>query len=220
MRISALKFWSADPKSLIEEGAGYWKYVPTSEGVRFFTWYDYRTRFGAAGRLLDLPFRALIGWATAWSFDRLRLWIERGIPPQLSMRMAVIHALARLGIAFTWLWHGLVPKIIFQNADEKAMLAASGLSLWLLPVVGGIEILFAMAMLALWRWRPIFLVNIAAMMGALGAVAIQSPAYLTAAFNPVTLNALMILLSVVGFLSGSELPSASRCLRRAPKGTL
>jgi len=53
LRTSALKFWSADSKSLIEEGSGYWQYIPTENGVRFLTWYDYRTRFGAMGRLLD-----------------------------------------------------------------------------------------------------------------------------------------------------------------------
>lgn len=47
-RTSALKFWSAD---LVEEGSGYWQYVPTENGVRFLTWYDYRTRFGGIGRL-------------------------------------------------------------------------------------------------------------------------------------------------------------------------
>ncbi|MFL6417120.1 MAG: hypothetical protein ACJ74Y_15770, partial [Bryobacteraceae bacterium] len=73
-RISALSFWSSDPKSLIVKGTGYWQYVPVDERVRFLTWYDYDTRFGAIGTLLDaLAFRPLIGWATAWSFDRLRL---------------------------------------------------------------------------------------------------------------------------------------------------
>src|SRR5258708_17340253 len=134
LRTSALKFWSADPKSLIDEGSGYWQYIPTSEGVKFLTWYDYRTRFGAAGGLIDrLLFRPLIGWATAWSFDRLRLWIDGGIPPQSSMRMALIHALARLGIAFTWLYQGLVPKLLFANTDEREMLVAAGLPLNFFP---------------------------------------------------------------------------------------
>lgn len=61
-RTSALKFWSVDPKSLIREGSGYWKYVPTDDGIRFLTWYDYRTRFGAPGRWFDaLVFRPLMG---------------------------------------------------------------------------------------------------------------------------------------------------------------
>lgn len=70
-RTSSLRFWSDDRKSLIKEGSGYWKYVPTHDGIRFLTGYTYNTRFGLAGRALDLVFRPLIGWATAWGFDRL-----------------------------------------------------------------------------------------------------------------------------------------------------
>ncbi len=44
---------------------------------------DYRPRWGALGALADrLLFRPLMGWATAWSFDRLRLWLERGVTPE------------------------------------------------------------------------------------------------------------------------------------------
>jgi len=81
-RSSSLKFWSAAPLSIIREGSGYWKYIPTADGIRFLTWYDYHTRFGRAGAVFDrLLFRPLIGWATAWSFDRLRLWLEEGVDP-------------------------------------------------------------------------------------------------------------------------------------------
>jgi hypothetical protein len=81
-RSSSLKFWSTAPLSIIREGSGYWKYIATTDGIRFVTWYDYRTRFGYAGALFDrLLFRPLIGWATAWSFDRLRLWLEHNVDP-------------------------------------------------------------------------------------------------------------------------------------------
>jgi hypothetical protein len=67
-RTSALKFWSTDSKSLIREGSGYWKYVPTDDGIRFLTRYDYHSRFGMAGATFDrFVFRPLMGWATAWS---------------------------------------------------------------------------------------------------------------------------------------------------------
>src|SRR5882762_4538343 len=33
-RASALKFGSDDPRSLIRDGGGYWKYIPTADGVR------------------------------------------------------------------------------------------------------------------------------------------------------------------------------------------
>jgi hypothetical protein len=88
-RTSALTFRSDDRKSLIRQGSGYWRYVPTEDGVRFLTQYDYETRFGVGGRIIDrLVFRPLLGWATAWSFDRLRLWLEDGIPPERSRRLA------------------------------------------------------------------------------------------------------------------------------------
>jgi hypothetical protein len=88
-----LKFWSDNPLSLIRVGAGYWKYIPTSDGIRFLTWYDYELRFGRIGELIDRTiFRPAIGWATAWSFDRLRLWIECCVTPEESRDRALLHA--------------------------------------------------------------------------------------------------------------------------------
>lgn len=86
--VSALRFGSADRRSLIAAGRGYWRYVPGPRGVRFLTGYAYTPRWGAAGRLIDVVFRPLFGWATAWSFDRLRLWLERGVPPERALRNA------------------------------------------------------------------------------------------------------------------------------------
>ncbi len=134
--------------------------------------------------------------------------------------MACIHGLARLGIAFIWLWQGLVPKLIFASVDERAMIAAAGLPQSILPAIGAVELGFAAATLVLWRWRRFFLWNATIMAVALAAVALRSPAYLIAAFNPVTLNVGMALISVIGYLSAFELPSASKCLRRAPSKTV
>ncbi|WP_314174800.1 hypothetical protein [Streptomyces winkii] len=92
-RVSALRFSSSHPLSLIAAGSGYWRYVPDGDGLRFLTGYDYRPRWGRFGRAADrFVFRPLMGWATAWSFDRLRLWCERGISPE----RALLHALAEL----------------------------------------------------------------------------------------------------------------------------
>jgi hypothetical protein len=112
-----------------------------------------------------------------------------------------------------------VPKLLFASVDEKTMIAAAGLPVSLVPVAGAIEVVLAVSTLVLWRWRPWFIVNILLMAGALIAVALQSPAYLVAAFNPVTLNLGMMLLSITGYLAGAELPSASRCLRSPAKET-
>lgn len=94
-RTSALRFSSPHPLSLLAEGSGYWRYVPDGDGVRFLTGYDYRPRWGAFGAVADrLVFRPLMGWATAWSFDRLRLWLERGITPG----RALVNWLAELAV--------------------------------------------------------------------------------------------------------------------------
>ena len=63
-------------------GRGFWRYTPVGDGVRFVTGFDYGTRWGRFGQLADRVFRPVFGWLTAWSFDRLRLWLETGIPPE------------------------------------------------------------------------------------------------------------------------------------------
>lgn len=219
-RTSALKFWSDDPKSLIKAGSGYWKYEQAENGVRFVTGYDYDTRFGGVGRGFDrLIFRPLLGWATAWSFDRLRLWIEKGIDPSTSLRSSLIHALARLSLALIWLYQGLIPKLLFLHEDELAMMAAAGVpidqTMLAVRVFGLAEIGFALLLLAMWHRRWLLLVNIPLMLALLG-VGLTSPAYLVAAFNPVTLNLAVIILSVIGYLSSADLPSANHCIRKEP----
>lgn len=101
---SALRFGSAHPLSLIRSGSGYWRYRPTPGGVRFCTGYDYRPGWGRLGPLADRLFRPLMGWATAWSFDRLRLWLEHGISPEASLRTALAEAAARLLLVLAGLW--------------------------------------------------------------------------------------------------------------------
>jgi hypothetical protein len=131
--------------------------------------------------------------------------------------MALIHGAARLGVFFIWLWQGLVPKLLFPSADERVMTAAIGLPENSMTAIGVAELVLAIATLIFWRWRPFFLLNITAMIGALVAVAVTRPHYLVGAFNPVTLNTAMVLLSVVGYLSAADLPFASRCGRRPSK---
>ncbi len=218
-RTSALKFWSADPLSLILEGSGYWKYIPTPDGVKFLTWYDYTTRFGAVGRALDLVFRPLIGWATAWSFDRLRLWIVRGIDPAAALERSAVYALARGTVAGVFLWHGLVPKLIFHHPDEVAMVADAGFgaaAASLAVTAAGIaEVVLGVLLLVRWRSRMLLMLVMVLMIVAAIGVGVFSPQYLTAAFNPVTLNACVAALAAIALIAGRELPSASTCRRRA-----
>jgi hypothetical protein len=81
-RTSALRFTTPDRLSPLGDGRGYWRYVPgPNRTTTFFTGYTYKPGWG---RLLDaLILRRVIGWMTAWSFDRLRIWAETGVEPEV-----------------------------------------------------------------------------------------------------------------------------------------
>ncbi|HEX7308216.1 hypothetical protein [Lentzea sp.] len=119
-RTSALRFASEHPLSLIRSGAGYWRYVPTGAGVRFLTGYDYEPGWGRLGALADRPFRLLMGWGTAWSFDRLRLWLERGVPPEASLRRALLDVGTRAAACAVAWWTG--PAVLAAAVTAGALL--------------------------------------------------------------------------------------------------
>jgi hypothetical protein len=221
-RTSALKFWSEDAKSLIEVGSGYWKYIPVDDGIRFITWYDYRTRWGTLGRIIDkVFFRPLLGWATAWSFDGLRLWIEKDIPPEISLQKTFAHVLSRLSIAFVWIYHGLLPKLIYRNADEIRMLHESGIANPYIPqalsILGVLEICMGLSILIFWKSRRVLWSTILLMVLATLSVAVNSPRYLAGAFNPITLNLSVATLASIGLITGISIPTADNCMRKPPK---
>jgi hypothetical protein len=220
-RTSALRFWSGDAKSLIEEGSGYWKYVPLPEGTRFYTWYDYRTRFGWAGGLLDgWCFRPLIGWATAWSFDRLRMWLEQGLDPGVAARSALAHGFVRLALAAVWIYQGFVPKLLYRDTGELELLQSVTMvrdfAPEILTFVGVSEIAFGIGFLILWTTRELFVVNIVVLLVLLAGAVISNPGVLVEPFNPIALTVAMCGLSAAAWVIAPGVPSANRCLR-APK---
>jgi hypothetical protein len=79
-RVSALRFSTDDRVSPIRRGSGYWRYIPSENVVTFITGHSYDPGWGT---FLDrVLMHRLIGWMTAWSFDRLRIWAEDGIEPE------------------------------------------------------------------------------------------------------------------------------------------
>lgn len=79
-RTSALRFDTDDRLSPLGEGRGYWRYTPVDGGTLFVTGFDYEAGWG---RTIDrFVMRRVVGWMTAWSFDRLRIWAETGVDPE------------------------------------------------------------------------------------------------------------------------------------------
>ncbi len=216
---SSLKFWSDEPISIIEAGSGYWKYCPQGNGVKFLTWYDYKTRFGFLGRVIDrLVFRPLLGWATALSFDCLGLWLEKNIHPKVSFERFFIQWIGRWALALIWIYQGLIPKLIFKDSGELEILRSTGIfpgyEAFVMTWMGLGEIALGVSMLMLKRSRCIYYFQIIALMLLLFGAFFGQPKIIIQPFNPVSLTLGMTALAVVGLKTLRDLPSAGHCLRK------
>jgi uncharacterized membrane protein YphA (DoxX/SURF4 family) len=171
------------------------------------------------GALFDrLIFRPLIGWATAWSFDRLRLWLEQRVDPAQAMRQTLVHVIARTGLAAVFAYQGVVPKLLTRNVDEVAMLRDAGvgadaISIALI-VLGMLELAFAVTLLVAWHRRWPVILCLVSMLFATAVVGLSSPRYFEAAFNPASLNLAVACLAAIDLLVLAGIPSAARCGRR------
>jgi hypothetical protein len=217
-RWSGLKFWADDWRSIIEAGAGYWRYVPTEDGIRFLTRYDYRPRWGRLGEVVDRHVvRPVFGWATAWSFDRLRIWLEEGI----QRTQAAAHAISVAGLAGVWIYQGLVPKLIAVDPGEVALWRSSlGLSERTARIAvraaGAGEVLGGLVTLRRAHSKRVFVATAVAMpLLAAGAAKADRRSF-TRAFNPASLNGAMAALALTAALTTDGLPSGKRPLRSAP----
>ncbi|WP_242254883.1 DoxX-like family protein [Bacillus cereus group sp. BfR-BA-01379] len=218
-RISSLKFWTDNQLSLIQIGCGYWKYTPCKEHIHFETQYDYNTRFGRIGNVIDIyMFRPLLGWATAWSFDALKLWLEKGLHPRLLIRRTMTYWLVCFLFAFVWMYQGIVPKLVFTHSEEVKMLSvmigSTEHSIFVLKIIGLLEIIFGVLWLLPLPKRKVFVVHIFILIALTIAAGFTNIVSFTEPFNPITLNVLLMGLSIVGYINSTNLPSAKNCKRK------
>lgn len=217
-RMSSLYFQTKHPLSLIKAGRGYWKYTPSGERIKFETQYDYETAFGKMGEVIDrLLFRPLLGKATAWSFDALRLWIEKGYHPKLLIRQTLTYWLICITLAFVWGYQGLVPKVIAVHPEEVELFyTVVGRNIdgdFAVRLIGLGEIAFGLLWLLPFKKKRLFLLHGMVIFGLTVLTGIGNSAYFFAPFNPITLNVPLFILSLIGYLNSGELPDHRRCKR-------
>lgn len=213
---SVLKFSSDSKRSIIKQGSGYWKYIPEEDGIRFFTGYDYETRWGGFGKIFDkYIFRPLMVWATAWSFDCLRNWIEQGFHPRQALKAQFTVWISGLASGLIWIYQGLVPKLLFTNTGEIEILKQPGLirgnEKTVLGLIGVAEIIFGFIIL-LFPKRSIHIINIVVLVLLTAIALISNSKIFTFPFNPFSLNLSMIALSIISVLNFVYLPKASNCI--------
>lgn len=120
-RTSALRFRSGSRLSPIRAGAGYWRYERVPHGVRFLTGYDYEP--GPQGGWLDaVCVRPGMGWLTAWSFDRLRLWAETGLAPEVALRRTLAATAVRAALLTAALRRRNLPLLLLSFSPAPVAL--------------------------------------------------------------------------------------------------
>jgi len=109
--------------------------------------------------------------------------------------------IARFIISFSWLYHGIFPKLVHIAPLEKLMTDSIGLSnelSYLVTKSAGVgEIGFGLLFFVYYRNKVIILLNIIGLVALLGFVALMQPEVLIEAFNPVTTNIALIAFSFI-----------------------
>jgi hypothetical protein len=133
------------------------------------------------------------------------------------------YAICRVSIAFVWLYHGLVPKLLGPHEDELAMNMTLGLSqadaVRLAYFSGVIELAIGAGILLLWRQRWPLTFAALAMIGLLLFSIVALPSLSLGAFNPVTTNSSVLALTIVAHQMYPYLQEkpASKLTRREPR---
>ena len=78
--------------------------------------------------------------------------------------------------------------------------------------------LFAFLLIIFWRQTWLLWLTLVLMLGGIPVVGVSAPEYLTAAFNPVTLNMSLVIFAAIALITRRDLPTAANC-RRKPGNT-
>ena len=108
-----------------------------------------------------------------------------------------LNTVCRIALGLLFIYHGLVPKILWLSPVEASMTDAMGLpypATTLSPLFGILEVVFGLLILFLRQQIWPIMLAIIALTGLLGYVAIFMPILLAEAFNPVTTNGLGLIL--------------------------
>lgn len=123
-------------------------------------------------------------------------------------RLQQIALLARVALALLFVWHGLVPKILWLSPDEVAMIQAHGFRAVepIAQLAGLGEIALGLLLVLLRRQRWPLLLAAALLLGLLLDVAWFSPHLLLQAFNPLSTNLAGLALCLLAWLAEKPLP--------------
>ena len=109
--------------------------------------------------------------------------------------------ISRIIVSLSWVFHGLVPKLIYIAPLEYEMTSSLGFSenitLLLIKLAGISEIIFGLVFWLFYKNRFVVALSIGGLLFLIVAVAVLTPHLLFEAFNPITTNIPLIGLSLI-----------------------
>ena len=110
--------------------------------------------------------------------------------------LSTIHLSARYTLAFIFIYHGLVPKILWLSPVEVSLTNAHNLDAAVIsPIAGMFELLLGLSIVLFKRsLKPIYLA-VVLLFALLLDVMLIMPGLLIEAFNPVTINVASIMIA-------------------------
>ena len=119
---------------------------------------------------------------------------------------------ARWSVAFVFLYHGLVPKLILVHDSEISLVMATptmGLDPEFLVRLAGIaEVTLAVLIAAFWQHKWPLHLSMIALCALMAATLVFAPAITVAAFNPVSLTVTTLALAWIALKHPKDLNSA------------
>lgn len=116
--------------------------------------------------------------------------------------IARINFLSRAALAFVFIYHGLVPKILWLSQTEIAITNAHHLPSPLTPWIAGVSELALGTCILILRWSlvPIYL-SAVLLIGLLFDTLLMMPSLLVEAFNPVTINLVSLVMAYFAIIT-------------------
>ena len=108
--------------------------------------------------------------------------------------------LSRIAIAFIWIYHGLIPKLICSHSTEMELVSKGptlGSPEITIIVAGVIEVIAGLCVIALWRSKWPIQLSLVGFASLLFGSLMIAPEQATHAFNPVTLTVSAILFCLI-----------------------
>ena len=125
--------------------------------------------------------------------------------------LSQINLLSRYALAFVFIYHGLVPKILWLSPIEAQLTNAHGLEASVMsPLAGVLEILLGLSILLIRKSLMPIYVAMLLLAGLLLDVIIIMPNLLIEAFNPVTINIVSMVLGYMICLTHQRVKKATK----------